>query len=205
MQAEQVINKILADARAEAEKIRKRAEEREAAEQAKLDEQLAKFEEQTKAMADKAAADERSQRLAVARMEAAREYLAGKAALLDDVFAQARQRLQQLPDNEYRELMVRLMLAAVDSGEEEVIAGKGDARVDQKLVTEVNDKLKGRGRGNLKLSDEKENLGGGFILRHGRIRTNVSINVLVARARQDLEIELAKDLFANDADASRSR
>lgn len=205
MQAEQVINKILADARAEAEKIRKQAEEREAAEQAKLDEQLAKFEEQTKAMADKAAADERSQRLAVARMEAAREYLAGKAALLDDVFAQARQRLQQLPDNEYRELMVRLMLAAVDSGEEEVITGKGDARVDQKLVTEVNDKLKGRGRGNLKLSDEKENLGGGFILRHGRIRTNVSINVLVARARQDLEIELAKDLFANDADASRSR
>ncbi len=205
MQAEQVINKILADARAEAEKIRKQAEEREAAEQAKLDEQLAKFEEQTKAMADKAAADERSQRLAVARMEAAREYLAGKATLLDDVFAQARQRLQQLPDNEYRELMVRLMLAAVDSGEEEVITGKGDARVDQKLVTEVNDKLKGRGRGNLKLSDEKENLGGGFILRHGRIRTNVSINVLVARARQDLEIELAKDLFANDADASRSR
>lgn len=205
MQAEQVINKILADARAEAEKIRKQAEEREAAEQAKLDEQLAKFEEQTKAMADKAAADERSQRLAVARMEAAREYLAGKAALLDDVFAQARQRLQQLPDNEYRELMVRLMLAAVDSGEEEVITGKGDARVDQKLVTEVNDKLKGRGRGNLKLSDEKENLGGGFILRHGRIRTNVSINVLVARARQDLEIELAKDLFANGADASRSR
>lgn len=205
MQAEQVIDKILADARAEADKLRRQAEEREAAEQAKLDEQLAKFEEETKAMADKAAADERSQRLAVARMEAARDYLAGKAALLDDVFAQARQRLQQLPDAEYRDLMVRLMAAAVDSGDEEVIAGKDDARIDQKLVKEVNDKLRGQGKGGVRLSDEKENFRGGFILKHGRIRTNVSIDVLVARARQDLEIELAKDLFANDTDAGRSR
>ncbi len=40
MEAEQVVEKILADAKAEADKITKEAQEKEAAEQAKLTEQL---------------------------------------------------------------------------------------------------------------------------------------------------------------------
>jgi len=73
MEAEQVITKILSDAKAQADAISKQAQEREAAETAKLNEELARFEQQTQALAEKAAADERSQRLAVARMEAAKE------------------------------------------------------------------------------------------------------------------------------------
>ena len=116
MEADQVITKILSDARAQADAIKKQAEEREAAETAKLNEELARFEEATKAMAEKAGADERSQRLAVARMEAAKEYAATKASLLDEVFVQARQKLETLPDAEYRELMGKLMAAAVETG-----------------------------------------------------------------------------------------
>jgi len=79
MEAQQVIDKIMADARAEAEKIKKQAAEAQAAEQAKFDEELAEFERETQAMAQKAAEDERSHLLAGARMQAAREYLAEKA------------------------------------------------------------------------------------------------------------------------------
>jgi V/A-type H+/Na+-transporting ATPase subunit E len=205
MQAEQVIDKILSDARAQAQAIRKQAEEREAAEMARLSEDLARFEQETKTLAEKAATSERSQRLAVARMEAAKEYLAGKAALLDEVFVQARQELGKLPDAKYRDLMARLMTAAVESGQEKVIAGKNDSRIDAKLVAEVNARLKGQDKGNLTLADEKHNLGGGFFLQRGKIRTNVSIDVLVQQARKDLEIEVAKDLFSKNADTGRSR
>ncbi|HNS21802.1 MAG TPA: V-type ATP synthase subunit E [Sedimentisphaerales bacterium] len=203
MQAEQVVEKILSDARAQADAIRKQAGEREAAEMAKVNEDLARFEQQTKTLAEKAAADERSQRLAVARMEAAKEYASAKASLLDEVFNQARQKLEKLPDNEYRELMARLMAAAVETGTEKVIAGKNDARIDAKLVADVNARLKDKGK--LTLADEKHNFGGGFLLQRGRVRTNVSLTVLVEQARKDLEIEVAKDLFSNDADAGRSR
>ena len=203
MEADQVVTKILSDARAQAEAIKKQAEEREAAEMAKVNEDLARFEQQTKTLVEKAAADERSQRLAVARMEAAKEYAAAKASLLDDVFTQARQRLEKLPDNEYRELMAKLMAAAVETGSEKVIAGKNDARIDAKLVADVNSRLKDKGK--LTLADEKHTFGGGFFLQRGRVRTNVSLTVLVEQARKDLEIEVAKDLFSNNADAGRSR
>ncbi len=203
MEADQVVTKILSDARAQAEAIKKQAEEREAAEMAKVNEDLARFEQQTKTLVEKAAADERSQRLAVARMEAAKEYAAAKASLLDDVFTQARQKLEKLPDNEYRELMAKLMAAAVETGSEKVIAGKNDARIDAKLVADVNARLKDKGK--LTLADEKHNFGGGFLLQRGRVRTNVSLTVLVEQARKDLEIEVAKDLFSNNADAGRSR
>lgn len=203
MEADQVITKILSDARAQADAIKKQAEEREAAETAKLNEELARFEEATKAMAEKAGADERSQRLAVARMEAAKEYAATKASLLDEVFVQARRKLETLPDAEYRELMGKLMAAAVETGEETVLAGKNDARIDAKLVADVNAKLGGKGK--LTLSDRKHGFGAGFLLHRGKVRSNVSLEVLVGQARKDLEIEVAKDLFSNNADAGRSR
>jgi vacuolar-type H+-ATPase subunit E/Vma4 len=47
----------------------------------------------------------------------------------------------------------------------------------------------------LSLSDQRDNLGGGFVLKRGKIKTNVSFEVLLAQARKDLEIELAKELF----------
>jgi vacuolar-type H+-ATPase subunit E/Vma4 len=47
------------------------------------------------------------------------------------------------------------------------------------------------------LADEKQDLGAGFILRRGKIKTNVSLDVLLERARKELEIELAKELFEN--------
>lgn len=205
MEAEQVIGKILADARADADRIRTEAEEREAGERSRADKEIAQFEQETEVLAEKAATDEISQRQAVARMEVAKEYLTAKASIVDEVFAEARRAIEKLPDNEYRGLMARLMLAAVESGDEQVIAGKDDPRIDQKLVDEVNGKLKSQGKGNLTLSPEKHNFGGGFLLKHGKVRTNVTLDVLVQQARKDLEIELARDLFAKGADASRPR
>ena len=196
MEADQVIDKILSDARAEAEKIAQEAEQKRAAEQAKLDEQLAKYQEETAEVAAKAAEDEKAHILAAARMEAAQEYLAEKRSILDEVFQRARQRLNELPENEYRELMARLMTEAVETGEEEVLVGANESRIDQNMVNDVNGRLASEGKGNLKMAEERHNLPGGFLLRRGKIKTNVSVNVLLEQARNSLEIELAKDLFA---------
>lgn len=203
MEAQQVIDKIMADAKAEAKKIKKQAAEAQAAEEAKLDEQLAEFERETQAMAKQAAEDEKSHLLAGARMQAAREYLAEKAGILDEVFAQVGSKVNELPDADYRELMAKLMVAAVETGDEEVVAGTDETRVDDKLVAEVNSRLQGQGKGSLTLAEDRHGLRGGFVLRRGRIRTNVSIDVLVAQARNDLVMDLAKDLFSQEADGGQ--
>ena len=192
MDAENVIAKILADAGTEAEKIKRPAQEKQSAEQAKLDEQLAQYQRQTDALAEKAAEDERSHLLAAARMQIAKELLTEKRRILEEVFARARQQLLNLPDHQYRRLIADLMVSAVETGNEEVVVDKNEKRIDQELVNQVNQRLAG---GNLRLSEQGQELGGGFILRRGKIRTNVSFEVLLSQARKELEIELAKELF----------
>ena len=195
MEAVQVVEKILADAKTEAEKIKKQTEANEAAEQAKLTEQLDEHKKQTEILAKKAGEDEESHILAAARMDIAMQLLAAKRKILDEVFEQARQQLQNLPDEEYRTLCTKLMLEAVETGEEEIVVDKNENRIDQDLIDQVNQQLAPKGKGNLKLSDEKQDIVAGFILKRGQIKTNVSLAVLLDQARKELEIDLAKELF----------
>ena len=192
---ELVVKKILADADTEAAKIKAEADEKQAAEQCKFDEQLNKYKKQTEKLSQKAAQDKKAHLLAAARMDIAKDYLAEKRKILDEVFAQARQKLQNLPDGEYCKLMTKLMLKAVETGDEEVIVDNNEKRIDQKFIKNINRELGPGYKGNLRLSGEKQNLGGGFILKRGKIKNNVSIEVLLAQARKELEIELAKKLF----------
>ena len=195
MEAVQVVEKILADAKAEAEKIKKQTEVNEAAEQAKLTEQLDEHNKQTEVLAKKAGEDEGSHILAAARMDIAKQLLAEKRKILDEVFEQARQQLQNMPDEEYRTLCTRLMLEAVETGAEEIIVDKNETRINQDLIDQINRQLSSKGKGELKLSDQKQNIGAGFILKRGQIKTNVSLDVLLDQARKELEIDLAKELF----------
>ncbi len=195
MEAEQVTEKILADAKAEAGEIKLQADEKETAEQNGLDEQLAEYEKQTESLARKAAEEERMHLLAAARMELAKEYLAEKRRILDEVFQKARDKLLGLSDEQYKEFMTRLMTDAVRTGDEEVIIGEQEGLIDDEFIKQINRRLGPDYHGNLKLSDQKQDIAAGFILGRGKIKTNVSIDVLLAQAREQLDIELAKQLF----------
>jgi V/A-type H+-transporting ATPase subunit E len=197
MEAEQVIEKILADAGAEAEKLKIQADEKEAAEQAKFNEQLDEHKQQTNALAEKLGSEKKLHLLAAARMDIAKEHLAEKSRILDEVFEQARQQLQKLSDDQYKTLCTNLMLEAVETGDEEVIIDTNEKRIDEKFIKQINNKLGPERKGNLKLSNQTQPIGAGFILKRGKIKNNVSLDVLLAQARKELEIDLAKELFEN--------
>ena len=197
MEGQQVVERILADARTEAEKIKSQVEEKEAAEQAKLDEQLSEYKKQTNIIAQKAGEDKKAHLLAAARMDIAKELLAEKRKILDEVFSLAGRQLKTLHDEQYREVMTKLMLEAVETGDEEVIVDKNETRIDDKFISRINHRLGEDGKGRLKLSDERQNLEAGFVLKRGKIKVNVSIEVLLNQARRELETELAKELFGD--------
>ncbi len=197
MEAEQVVEKILADARAEADKIKKQADDKQANEQAKLSEKLDEHKKQTEILARQAGEDEKSHILAAARMDIAKQLLTEKRKILDEVFEQARRQLQNLPDEEYHSLIKKLLLDVVETGDEEVIVDTNESRISEELIKEVNQQLGSDRKGNLKLSGQRQNIGAGFILARGKVKTNVSIEVLLDQARKELEIELAKELFEN--------
>lgn len=196
MEAEQVIDKILTDAKAEADKIKKQADEKRADEQAKLDEQLADYKTQTQTLAEQAGKDKKSHLLAAARMQIAKDFLAEKNKILDQAFHQARRKLQNLSDEEYRALCTKLILDTIETGDEEVIVDNNETRIDHEFIKQINRQLGPGYKGNLKLSNERQDIAGGFILKRGRVKNNVSLDVLLTQARKQLEIELAKELFS---------
>ncbi len=197
MEAQQVIEKILSDAGAEAKNIAKQAYDKAVAEQTKIKEQLEKYKKETEVIAKKAGEDEESHILAAARMDFAKQLLAEKRKILDEVFEQSRRQLYELPDDQYQKLCMKLMLEAIETGDEEVVIDTNEKRIGQDLINQVNQQLSSQNKGNLKLSDERQDLGVGFVLRRGKIKTNVSMNVLLEQARKELEIDLAKELFQN--------
>ncbi len=197
MEAEQVVEKILSDAQAEAETIKKAADEKETAEQTELAEQLDEYEKQTEILAQKTGEERKMRLLAAARMEIAKDFLGEKRKILDEVFEQARIQFTNLPDGEYRNVMAQLMKKAVQRGDEEVIVDNNESRIDQELIKQVSSELGSGYKGDLRLSDERGNIGAGFILRRDKIKNNVSLEVLLDQAREELEIELGKELFSD--------
>ena len=123
MNAERVVEKILSEARAKAEKINSQVRQELAGEDERFERELAEYRRQTDELAQKAAGDRKLRLLANARMELAKKYLSTKRELLDEVWAAAAEQLKNLDDDQYHGLMSKLMLKAVQTGDEEVFVG----------------------------------------------------------------------------------
>ncbi len=195
MDAEHVVDKILSEAKAQADEIINSAKEAAAAEKTRLDEQLAKYRVESEALAKAAAEDKKMRMLATARMELSKELLATKLAILNEVFSTAAERIKTMADEEYRELIGKLMAKSVETGDSKVIIGKDESRIDIELIKQVNRTLGSGFKGNLMLADERADIASGFILRRGRVQVNVSSEVLLSGIREELESELCDELF----------
>ncbi len=195
MNAQQVVEKILSQAQAEADKIGAEANDKASAETASCQAEGKRFDDETAHMAAAAAKDCKDRMLAAARMENRKEFLAARVALLDEVFAEARRRILAMPDDAYQDLMIALMLRAVQTGDERILIGRGETRINDKMIKNVNRQLGPGFKGNIQLDPQRVDIDGGFLVRRGNIQVNVSVDVLIGQARQQLEMELANQVF----------
>jgi V/A-type H+-transporting ATPase subunit E len=143
--------------------------------------------------AEQRASEERNRVVTLARLAARRELLEAKQALIERVFDEAQRAVEELEGDEYRELMEKLLSETVETGDEEVLVGESEERIDQAFLDRVSRKL-GKGKG-LKLSRERRRVRGGFILRQGRVETNCALETIFKDARERLETEVAAILF----------
>ena len=195
MNADQVIKKILSEAQQQADEINRQASDKCALQKQQTEEELANYRAETERLSGQAA-EERFQRLlAGARMSNGQKVLSAKVAILNDVFAKAKEAVNKLPDEQYLSLMAVMMKQAVETGDEEVVVGKNENRIDEAFVKKVSSDLGAGFKGNLRLSDKRAEIAGGFILSRGKVRINASTDVLIDRLRESMEIELSRELF----------
>ena len=129
----------------------------------------------------------------IARMEAKKDLLALKQEMVSKSFELACEKLVNLPETDYVELLAKLAAeASVTGGEEIVLNARDRAAVGEKVAAAANERL---GGGKLTLSDETGDFKGGLILRRGSIEANCTAELLVDLCRDEMAAELAGVLF----------
>ena len=191
---DKITSRISADTDREVAEIQAQAAA-EAAELTAQYSQRAKQESEDILARGRTAAAEREERLAsVAQLEARKLILAAKQEVLEETFRQALEDLLHLPEQEYVELLAKLIVQASQSGTEEVIFSQKDRpRYGKAAVTRANELLGGKGR--LTLAVETRPIGGGFILSDGAVEVNGTFETLVRLQRRELDAAVAKVLF----------
>jgi V/A-type H+-transporting ATPase subunit E len=197
MPVEAIIEKIISDGMKEIEAIHAAAEQ----EAGKL-----RLEGQQAIRAIVNEAEQEAERLGQAavrknlskrQMDIQKDLLNVKQQAIDSVFDQARKRVADLGDHEYRKVMLDLVLAFSETGEEELIIGTRDVkRLTPVFIKAVNAVLKKKKRaGKIRLGRPSADVDGGFILRQGRKEIDATLAGLFRSARHDLESETADILF----------
>lgn len=201
MSAEKIIEKILSDARAEAQRTLEGARAQAAQIREHAQSEAQRQRDLILAQAREEAQSRRRAQLAAATAAARNAVLEAKRVVLGKVFAQAAARLAAMPVNEYKSWLLRLLLDAVETGEEEVILSSADRQtLGEAFIKEANAQLAKRGKkGALRLSVGTRDIGKGFVLKGVNSETNVTVATLLRRAQDELEIEVAQMLFGRES------
>ena len=199
-EANKIIERILADARQEAEAIRAQAQERAAGIISEGEREAQKTQEDILKKAEDDAAERHRRIVSMDALEGRKATLAAKETLLEEAFQRAHRGLEEMDTPSYQKVIRSLLLAAVQTGAEEVIIAPADKkRITAEFIRGINDEIRTQGRaGCLTLKIEDRPLQGGFILRSGGIDINNSFAALLKSVREELEPKAAAILFPSN-------
>ena len=192
MAEDKISKKILEEAEKERDKILENARKAQEAEIEEAKRRAKELEERATQEAEKLREREREKILGLERIELKKAFLKAKQDLIGEVFEKTIKRIVELPDKEYRAFMKRLFEATVESGDEKVILGTDEKRLNSSFLETLNSE-KGW---NLKLSDERRPIKGGFILVKDKVEINASLDFLVEMARYELTPLVAEKLMS---------
>ena len=171
--AEKKASEILEEAGQKADKIRKQREEQSRA-------KVKSYEDRTASAAD---------------MKKRTAILAAKQELIGSVIADACDRVKNLDDVKYFEILKSMEEKYILPRDGEIYFSKKDLeRMPADFREEIVAVAREKG-GTLKISGETRNIDGGFILAYGGIEENCSIDAMFAEKKDELLDQVRKILF----------
>lgn len=191
MGKEEIVERILSDARAEAGKIVKAAEDRAAeivgAAEKQCEAERAEAEKEAEARAQRI----REGRAASARLDGAKLRLAEKRRVIDGVYLRALASLLELGERDSLLLLERLLKENAEAGDEIVFA-ENFPYAEKAAALPV---VKERG---LSVSKERLPIGGGCVLRGKNCDKDISYPALLAADRETNQAKIALELFGEN-------
>ncbi|MDD5016992.1 MAG: V-type ATP synthase subunit E [Eubacteriales bacterium] len=196
--AEKLIEKIKSDAKNEAEKLWREAEEKKAAMYETLMRDIGKRKAEIDKMAHDAALEKKRRMTAVYDLEYRKQLLAAKQEMMQKAKARALEKLAALDDAQYLKLMKEKLIGCAVTGEGSIAVSKSETRLGDAFLADVNKALEKKvGKGRIAFSAEKIDIRGGFVYIFGGMEINLSLEAQLSEAWHEAETEVAAVLFEN--------
>lgn len=139
----------------------------------------------------------KSKILTEANLEARKTILSEKQKIMEGAFNKALESILKLEDKDYRNFIKKLILDNIEKGDETIFIASSDKnKISKDFIEDINIKLEAKGKkGELKLSTSYLPIKGGVIIGSGKVRKNISLELLLKKVREESEIEICKYLF----------
>lgn len=135
--------------------------------------------------------------LTEANLNAKKTILYEKQFVIESIFKKALENILKLDSREYCKFIKKLILNNIEKGNEIIYIGEADKkRITKEFIDNINSELGRDGKnGELKLNNSYIKIKGGVIIGSGNIRKNISLELLLQKAREEYEMEISKKLF----------
>jgi len=132
-----------------------------------------------------------------ALLQARNEKLKAKQGMLKEVFEKSIEELCNLSKDEFIAFVKNSILSLDVIGDEKLILNEeGKKIINEDLIKEINMELALKGKkGEVTINSETRNFNGGFILERQGIEINNTFKALVNSLKDELEFEVARELF----------
>jgi len=139
----------------------------------------------------------KSKILTEANLGVKKTILLEKQKIMEDIFGNALESILKLGNKDYQSFIKKLILDNIEKGDETIFIGHLDKnRISKDFIEDINKEIKAKGKkGELKLSDSYLPIKGGIIIGSGAIRKNVSLELLLKNVREESETQISKILF----------
>ncbi len=191
MSVDGIIDRILSDARAQAEEIQHGAQERVSALTEEGKREAEKYFQTQRQRLEEKYSREMEHAVLNRRLQQRKQVLQARQKWMDRAFEEAFKKLVDQPVSEYSSLIGALILSVSTTKDETVVFGeKGGEKDPKKIIDDLNRESDN----NFSLAGERGSFQWGFVLKKGKIETSMSIDSLFRYKRNDLE-QRAWELF----------
>lgn len=191
MSIEQITERIIAEAKEEADQLLAKADRER---QAVLEKAGHQAEALRKEAAEKAKEDAKlvlERKVSVAELEARKLRLGAKQCAIVKSFDLALEKLASQDESSYIGLLVKSIKETGVSGGELLLNGRDRETIGKKVVDLVN----GAGQSALSLSTNTIDAKGGFVLRKGSVEINATLETMVNAIREEATPDVVTILF----------
>ena len=190
-------SKILKDAEERKAKILADAENEKASIITKKTNEANSLEAQMLEKAKREAQTSKERVISGAELKARNEKLKAKQVIIKEVFEKSVEELCNLDKDKYIAFVKETILSSGVAGDEKLILNEeGKKFVTEAIIDEINKELVSKGKkGEISLIPETGSFKGGFILEKDGIEINNTFEALVDSLKEELEFEVARELF----------